>query len=258
MKSLSINKFFNFKKKIIFISGTSGLLGNSFAKLFLSMGCIVIGLDKKKKKLKNKNFHFFCDDVSNSKKVEVILKDIIKKFKKIDVIINNAGISYFTKFEERTDYELNSTLSTNLVGTINICKNYLKLHKSHKLKKCSIINIGSIYGILSPDFNIYQKGDNTNSEIYGASKAGIIQLTKYLSVYCAKYNINVNCLSPGGILNHKNKQKKKFISKYSSRVPLKRMADTSDFFTCILFLASEKSSYITGQNIVVDGGLSAW
>ncbi len=257
MKRLSISKFFDFKKKIILISGTSGLLGNSFAKLFLSMGSIVIGLDKKKNKIKDKNFYFFSEDVSNSKKVEITLKLIIKRFKKIDVIINNAGVSYFTKFEHRTDYELNSTLNTNLIGTINICKSYLKLYKIHKLKRCSIINIGSIYGTLSPDFNIYEKGDNINSEIYGASKAGIIQFTKYLSVYTAKYNINVNCLSPGGILNHKNMQKKKFIKKYSNRVPLNRMADTSDFFTCILFLASEKSSYITGQNLIVDGGLSA-
>ena len=96
------------------------------------------------------------------KKVEEILKFVIKKFKKIDVIINNAGISYFTKFENRTNYELNSTLNTNLVGTINVCRNYLKLHKVHKLKKCKIINIGSIYGLLSPDFNIYDKGDNIN------------------------------------------------------------------------------------------------
>ncbi len=258
MKSLSINKFFDFKKKIIMISGTSGLLGYAFAKLFLSLGCNVIGIDKKKNQIKHKNFHFFNEDVSNSKKIENILKFIIKKFKKIDVIINNAGISYFTKFENRTNYEFSSTLNTNLLGTINICKSYLKIHKTNKLKKCRIINIGSIYGILSPDFNIYDKGDNINSEIYGASKAGIIQFTKYLSVYAAKHNITVNCLSPGGILNHKNKQKKKFINKYSKRVPLKRMADTSDFFTCILFLASEKSSYITGQNIVVDGGLSAW
>ena len=258
MKNILMNKIFNFKKKIIIISGTSGLLGNSFAKLFLDLGCNVIGLDKKKNQIKHKNFYFFNEDVSNSKKVEEILKFVIKKFKKIDVIINNAGISYFTKFENRTNYELNSTLNTNLVGTINVCRNYLKLHKVHKLKKCKIINIGSIYGLLSPDFNIYDKGDNINSEIYGASKAAIIQFTKYLSVYGAKYNINVNCLSPGGILNHKNKQKKKFINKYSNRVPLKRMANTSDFFTCILFLASEKSSYVTGQNIVVDGGLSSW
>ena len=111
---------------------------------------------------------------------------------------------------------------------------------------------------MSPDFNIYEKGDNINSEIYGASKAGIIQFTKYLSVYGAKYNINVNCLSPGGILNSNNTQRKSFIKKYSKKVPLKRMATTDDFLSCIIFLASEKSSYVTGQNIIIDGGFSVW
>ena len=97
MKNLSINKIFNFKKKIIIISGTSGLLGNSFAKLFLDLGCNVIGLDKKKNQIKHKNFYFFNEDVSNSKKVEEILKFVIKKFKKIDVIINNAENFIFYK-----------------------------------------------------------------------------------------------------------------------------------------------------------------
>ena len=258
MKSLSINKIFNFKNKVVVISGTSGLLGNSFAELFLSIGSIVIGIDKKKGSIKNNNFYFFNTDISNTKKIDKIMNSIIKKFKKIDVIINNAGISYFTKFEDRTDYELNSTLKTNLIGTINLCKSYLKIHKKRKLKRCSIINIGSIYGSLSPNFSIYQKGDNINSEIYGASKAGIIQFTKYLSVYGAKYNINVNCLSPGGILNFNKMQKKNFIKKYSKRVPLKRMATTDDFISCIIFLSSEKSSYVTGQNIIIDGGLSVW
>ncbi len=258
MKNLSINKIFNFKNKVIVISGTSGLLGSSFAKLFLSIGSIVIGIDQKKGKISDKNFYFFTSDISNSNKIDKILNSVIKKFKKVDVIINNAGKSYFTKLENRTDFELNSTLKTNLVGTINLCKSYLKIHKKKKLKRCSIINIGSIYGSLSPDFSVYEKGDNINSEIYGASKAGIIQFTKYLSVYGSKYNINVNCLSPGGILNLDHMQKKNFIKKYSKRVPLKRMATTEDFVTCIIFLASEKSSYITGQNIIVDGGLSVW
>jgi NAD(P)-dependent dehydrogenase (short-subunit alcohol dehydrogenase family) len=258
MKNLSINKLFNFKNKIIVITGSSGLLGTSFAQLFLDMGSTVVGLDKSKNKIKNDKFYFFNLDISDEKKINKILKFVLKKFKKIDVIINNAGISYYKKFEKRTKKELNSTFNTNLVGTINICKNYLNFHKKFKLDKCSIINIGSIYGILSPDFNIYGKSDNINSEIYGATKAGIIQFTKYFSVYGAKYNINVNCLSPGGVLNSIKTQKKKFIQNYSRRVPLNRMANVDDFFTCLMFLASDKSSYVTGQNIVVDGGLSAW
>lgn len=258
MKNQSIDKIFNFKNKIIVISGTSGQLGSSFAELFLSNGSIVIGIDKNKNQIKNKNFYFFKADISNSKKIKLIIKLVLTKFNKIDVIINNAGLSFYTRLEDRTQKELQSTFYTNLVGTINICKNYLNFHKKFKLKKCNIINIGSIYGSLSPNFEIYSKGDNINSEIYGATKAGIIQFTKYLSVYAAKYNINVNCLSPGGIINTNKRQNIKFVKKYSKNIPLKRMANTEDLYTSVIFLASDKSSYITGQNIIIDGGLSAW
>ena len=107
---------------------------------------------------------------------------------------------------------------------------------------------------MSPDFRVYGKKDNFNSEIYGATKAALIQITKYYSVILSNLNINVNCLSPGGIYD----QKKNFIKKYSQRVPKKRMAKNEDLNTGILFLASDKSDYVTGQNLIIDGGLSAW
>lgn len=258
MANLLTDKLFNYKNKIVVITGTSGLLGKSLVKLFLSLNSIVIGMDIKKNKITNKNFHFFNIDIVNNKKVQKTLHNIIKKHKKIDVIINNAGVSFFTKFEKRTEKELISTFKVNLLGTINVCKNYFILHKKFKLKRCNIINIGSIYGSMSPDFRIYANPNNYNSEIYGSTKAGIIQLTKYLAILMSRHKINVNCMSPGGILNKDKKHKKIFIKKYSSRIPINRMANTEDFYTCILFLSSDFSKYITGQNILVDGGLSAW
>lgn len=128
-------------------------------------------------------------------------------------------------------------------------------YKKYNLKSASIINIASIYGLLSPDFKIYFKGDRFSSEIYGATKASIIQITKYFAVLFAKNNIRVNAISPGGILN-KNIQTKRFIKNYSNRVPLKRMANVEDLFTAIFYLSSDYSKYSTGQNIIVDGGLS--
>ncbi len=258
MKVHSIEKLFNFKNKIILISGTSGLLGKSLAKLFLDIGSIVVGFDLKKPKIYHKNFYHTTIDITNEKKVIKNLEITLKKFKRIDVIINNAGVSFFTKFENRKKKELDKTFQVNITGAINISKNYFLSHKKMKLKKCKIINIGSIYGNMSPDFRIYGKNDNFNSEIYGITKAGIIQLTKYLSVLMSKHNINVNCMSPGGILNETKKQNSRFVKKYINRIPLNRMAIPNDFFTCILFLASDSSSYVTGQNIIIDGGLSAW
>ena len=196
MKIHSIDNLFDFKNKVILISGTSGLLGASLAKLFLDIGSIVIGFDLKKQKIFHKNFYHATIDITDEKKIKKNFDKIYKKFKQIDVIINNAGVSIFTKFEKRKKKELIKTFQVNIVGTINICKNYFLLHKKMKLKKCKIINIGSIYGNISPDFRIYGKNDNFNSEIYGATKAGVIQLTKYLSVLMSKYNINVNSMSP--------------------------------------------------------------
>ena len=167
-------------------------------------------------------------------------------------------VSVFSKYDKRTDKELDKTIDTNIKGVLNIINSYSDVHKKNKLKKCNVINIGSIYGMLSPDFRIYGKKDRFNSEIYGATKAAVIQLTKYYSVILSKYNINVNCLSPGGIFNKNKPQNKKFVKEYSKRVPQERMGDVENLFTGILFLASEHSSYISGQNLVIDGGLSTW
>ena len=127
-----------------------------------------------------------------------------------------------------------------------------------KLKKASIINIGSIFGVVSPDFRNYTDLPRKSPEIYGASKAGVIQMTKYFSVNLAERNIRVNCVSPGGIFNPKNPQGKDFIDNYSFRVPMKRMAEEKEIVGAILYLASSAASYTTGQNILIDGGLTSW
>ena len=156
---------------------------------------------------------------------------------------------------DRTDEEVDKVFKTNVSSIINIIKNYTILFDQKKLKRGKIINIGSIYGFLSPDFNIYSKGDRLSSEIYGASKSSVIQLTKYFAVLLANKNINVNCISPGGILN-KKLQSKKFIKNYIKRVPKNRMGKVDDLHSAIIYLSSDFSDYTTGQNIIVDGGLS--
>tara|TARA_B100000989_G_scaffold256561_1_gene205804 strand:+ start:1221 stop:1997 length:777 start_codon:yes stop_codon:yes gene_type:complete len=258
MPNQKIDNFFNFKEKIILITGSSGQIGSSLCKLFLDLGAKVYGLDTTSGRVKHKNFFFKKLNIIKKTFVERSINTIIKKNKKIDVIINNAGYSVFTKFYNRTKKELDKTINVNIIGTLNIINSYVKIHKKKKLQYCNIINIGSIYGLMSPDFRIYGKKGNYNSEIYGATKASIIQLTKYYSVLLADLNINVNCLSPGGLYNTKNPQTASFIKKYSLRVPKARMAKPEDLYTGIIFLASSKSNYVSGQNIIVDGGLSSW
>lgn len=249
--------YFDFKNKIILVTGCSGIIGTKICEEFIQNNSIVIGIDIKKNMIKNKNFFFKKIDLNNNNNIQILLKKIIKNYKSIDIIINCAAISYFTHFEKRSSNEIKKTIDINLIATINIIKNYVVLHKKYKLLSCKIINFGSIYGSYSPDFNIYKSGDRFNSEIYGATKASIIQLTKYLAVMYAKYNIKINCISPGGTIDKNSKLKKGFYNRYSKKVPLGRMATPKDIITTVMYLASDYTKYTIGQNIIVDGGLTA-
>ena len=250
-----LKKLFNFNNKIVLITGCSGQIGREITRLYLSLGAKVYGFDLNPLKLKNKNFFFINIDITNQKKIKFELESIFKKEKKIDIIINNAATSVFSSIEKRNNNELQKVFDLNVQSVINLIKYYYINYKKYNLKSSSIINIASIYGFLSPDFKIYKKGERFSAEIYGATKASIIQMTKYFAVLFAKKNIRVNAISPGGILNKKI-QTSRFIKNYSKRVPLNRMGNVEDLFTALVYLSSDYSKYGTGQNIIVDGGLS--
>ena len=235
-------------KKTAIVTGCNGSLGTFFCKKLIEKNYSVIGLDLQKKSLQ-KNIIYKKLDISNFDQVKLFFKSL----NKIDLLINNAGTGVYTPSEKRTKIEIKKVVDTNLLGNLYISLETLK--KMKKLKRGKIINIASIYGFLSPDFDIYSKGDRFSSEVYGASKSSVIQLTRYFAVLLAKKKININCLSPGGILN-KKKQSLKFIKRYTKNVPCKRMANVQDIFSGVLYLTSETSNYTTGQNIIIDGGLS--
>ena len=250
-----LDKLFNFKNKIVLITGCNGQIGKKISELFLSLGAKVYGFDLNNAKIHNQNFIYIKIDITESKILKKKINQIFQKEKKIDILINNAATSIFSGIEKRRDNELSKVYNLNVKSVINIIKYFYINYKKYNMKKASIINFGSIYGFLSPDFKIYTNGNRFSAEIYGASKASLIQITKYFAVLFAKKNIRVNSISPGGILN-KKLQSKKFIKNYSSRVPMNRMANVDDLFTAILYLASDFSKYGTGQNIIIDGGLS--
>jgi len=165
------------------------------------------------------------------------------------------GGSPVRKGEVACSEDANKTLAVNVTVTDERIRNFSDLMKSGR--RGSIVNVSSIYGLISPDFRIYE-GDpeQYNSAAYGASKAGIIQLTKYRAAAAmANFEICVNAVSPGGIYQDHHP---KFNKLYSERVPMKRMTQPEEIVNAILFLLSPPSSYITGQNIVVDGGMSIW
>ncbi|NQV00056.1 MAG: SDR family oxidoreductase [Parcubacteria group bacterium] len=256
-----LSNFFNLRGKTILVTGATGQLGRQICEMYNNVGSQVIGVDKdlnSKRMIKSDNIKYFSVDVSDKKSVTDIFEMIYSKFSQVDVLINNAGISVFEPFEERSEESFDTVMDTNLKGTFFCIQSYVAGINNSKVKKGNIINIASVYGVVSPDFRIYTDCLRKNSEVYGATKAGIIQMTKYFAVHLAKDNVRVNCISPGGIFNPDNPQGEDFIKNYSERNPMGRMALVDEIIGGLFYLSSDAATYTTGQNIIIDGGMSCW
>jgi NAD(P)-dependent dehydrogenase (short-subunit alcohol dehydrogenase family) len=236
--------------KNILITGSEGQLGKYFSNKLLEQGHNVTGYDVQQNS-SNNDLSYRQVDITKESEVRAAVEDLGEK---LDVLINNAGTAAFTPFEERTEEEIDRVMDVNIKGLLFLTQQvFTKIFKPNSGGR--IINMGSIYGVVSGDMNIYKEGDRRTSEIYGASKAAVIQLTKYFSTYMAPFNVSVNCISPGGIFNH---QSESFVKAYTNKVPMKKMGHEEDLFAALDFLISTSSSYLTGQNIIIDGGLTAW
>ena len=258
MKDSNLDNIYNLKNKVVVITGSCGQLGSSMCGLFINIGCKVIGIDYLIESNKINNVDYYQLDIRKSKDVSTVFKSIFDKFKKIDVLINNAGVSVFETFEDRSEENFEWVMNVNLKGTFNCIQKYVANYDLKGQKQGCIINIASMYGVISPDFRIYSENDRKNSEIYGATKAGVIQMSKYFAVHLAERNIRTNSISPGGVYNPKSPQADVFIKNYEFRCPMQRMANSDEISNVALFLSSQLSSYVNGQNITVDGGMSAW
>ena len=260
MKNNFLESIFRLKDKIVLVTGATGQLGHEICETYEKAGARVIGMDKvlnKIKMIKSDRGKYNVMDIVDLDSVKKVFDKVYSTYKRLDILVNNAGVSTFEPFEERSEKSFDWVMDINLKGTFFCIQTYINIIKTNKEKGC-IINVASIYGNISPDYRIYTDCARKNSEVYGATKAGIIQMTKYFAVHAAKYGVRVNCISPGGILNPEDPQGKDFIKNYSSRCPMGRMAYVSEMTGGILFLSSEAASYITGQNLLIDGGFSCW
>ena len=250
---------FNLKNKIILITGGSGFFGKQIIKALLEKKAKVINLDEKSCGILNKNYFFYKTNILNESELNVIYKKIINKFNKINVIINNAAIDYKPNqkntlkkgFFETTIEKWNQEIAVGLTGSFLVTKIFSK--NMIKNKKGIILNIASDLSVIAPDERLYKHLNSHKPVTYSVIKHGIVGFTKYLAAYFASYNIRVNSLSPGGIFNN---QDKKFVKKIRELIPLNRMAKKNEYKEIIQFLCSDASSYITGQNILIDGGRS--
>ena len=264
-------KLFNLNDEVVLITGGNGQLGSEYAKCLLNNGAKkVIGLDLKKSKLldplqDSDRFSFFEVDITQKKSLVDVSKEIEEIACSPTVLINNAGIDSSpdsslenaSRFEDYTEDQWDKVLDVNLKGTFLTCQVFGGLMA--KRKKGSIINISSIYGMVSPDQSLYeyrrQKGEEFYKPVaYSASKSGIMNLTKYLAVYWASSSVRVNTLTLAGVYNNQDDE---FLRQYNSRIPLGRMANVDDYNGAIIFLSSPASQYMTGSNLIVDGGWTA-
>ena len=239
------------ENKIIIITGGNGLLGKEFINFIKREGGICINLDINHKT--NSDLSNINCNITNSDEVLSSLNLIIKKYHRIDGLINNAyprTSDWGVKFEETPLLSWKKNIDDQLNSHFFITQQISKFMLNNKCG--SIINIASIYGIQAPDFSIYENIDMLNPPAaYSAIKGGLINLTKYLASYLGPNNIRVNSISPGGIFNNQNPH---FVINYSKKVPLQRMGTPQDIAPAVVFLLSDDSKYITGHNLIIDGG----
>jgi NAD(P)-dependent dehydrogenase (short-subunit alcohol dehydrogenase family) len=252
------------KNKIVVITGGAGLIGRVFARAVVENGgmAIVADLDlasackiSAEIEVGYPGFIKFAEiDITNTKSIQGFISEIDKEYGRIDAVVNNAyprNSNYGKKLEDISYEDFCENVSLHLGGYFLVAQQFCKYFKTQNIG--NIINISSIYGVIAPRFDIYNDTAMTMPVEYAATKSAIIHMTKYFSRYFKGYNIRVNCISPGGILDG---QPQIFLDKYNSYSSTKGMLDAKDLQGAFLFLTSDMSKYVFGQNIIVDDGWS--
>jgi len=249
--------------KVIVITGGAGLIGQEFAKAVMSQGGIAViadidegGMQYAIKELEQTftsgKIDSFKLNVTSKESLQECIDYVDRKYKKIDALINNAyprNKNYGRHFFDVEYDDFVENLGMNLGGCI-IPSQLFSLY-FQKQGYGNIINISSIYGVISPKFEIYNNTEMTVPVEYAAIKSGMLHLTRYMAKYFKGKNIRVNTISPGGILDA---QPKEFLDRYNQQCSTKGMLDPKDLNGTLIFLLSDMSNYINGKNIIVDDG----
>jgi NAD(P)-dependent dehydrogenase (short-subunit alcohol dehydrogenase family) len=247
---------FSCKDKVALVTGGLGLIGKEIVKALSDFGaavCVADVDDQRLKGLKNRSgIKFEHLDITSDDSIRQTLEAVIKEYKKIDILVNCAYPrtgDWGARCENVSFDSWKINVNSHLGGYFLCCQ---KVADQMRLQGGgSIINFASIYGVIAPDFSIYEGSTMTMPVAYSAIKGGIIALSKYMATYYAKDNIRVNCISPGGVFD---KQQDSFVEKYVAKTPLGRMGTAKDMVGAVLYLASDASLYVTGHNLLVDGG----
>ncbi len=253
--------------KVVVVTGAAGLLGEVFCRELLAGGAQVVAVDADGEALDRlqatagEGLVPHRADIRIRAEMAGVREATVARLGRIDGLLNNAATKSPNFFEPLETFPLddwNHVMSVNLTGAFVCCQEFGSAMAAAGAG--SIVNVLSIYGVVAPDQRIYQGSEylgrpiNTPA-IYSVSKAGLWGLTSYLSSYWGAKGVRVNALTPGGIFSGQNRT---FVDRYSERVPMARMGRPDELCGALVYLLSDASSYVTGQNLVVDGGLTVW
>ena len=248
------------------ITGGSGVLGTVFARALADQGAqiVIADIDEGRSiacaaeiaKSSGRRCLGISLDVSDQVVVEGAIRLVEDTFGRIDILINNAAAQPPGMFARLEDYSVdvwNKVMAVNLTGQFLMARSVAPIML--RQKRGSIINISSIYGVVGPNQHIYEGSKFNTPPSYSASKAGVLGLTRYLATYWADRGIRVNSITPGGVFRE---HKDPFLANYCAHVPMGRMAEQNELCGAVIYLACNASSYVTGHNLIVDGGWTAW
>lgn len=243
---------FSVKDKIIVVTGGNGLLGKKMVQSLRAGNGVCISADID---FSDDSEYNCVIDITSETAVKEAIKSILAKYGRIDGWVNNAyprTSDWGNKMENVAYSSWQKNIDMHLNGYFLCCREILEAMKIQQ--SGSVINMSSIYGMVGPDFSVYEGTSMTMPVAYSAIKGGIINLSRYLAAYYGPHQVRVNCISPGGIFDN---QPEDFVNRYSAKVPLRRLGSPEDIVSGVHFLLSAESSYITGHNLVIDGGWTA-
>ena len=270
------SSLFNIKDKVVVVTGGLGQLGQQFMRTLLGQDARVVCLDMDdsverlssdlQEQVTKDRLMLTTADVTKTAEIKDVLQTIEQKWGVPYGLINNAALdsppsaaaNNNLPFEQYDMQLFDRIMDVNVNGVVQCCQAFGS--RMAEVGQGSIINISSIYGLLSPDQSLYQyrreRGEAFYKPVsYAVSKSALYNLTRYLATYWGGKGVRVNTLSFGGVFNQQDDE---FLQGYAKRTPLGRMANPDEYNGAIVFLLSQASSYMTGSNMVIDGGFSAW
>jgi NAD(P)-dependent dehydrogenase (short-subunit alcohol dehydrogenase family) len=257
-----VEELFSLRGKVALVTGGSGRYGLPICLALAEAGAMVVVGSREADKAaaaaallrETADAEGLPIDLTSRASVQAAADQIVKSFGRVDVLVNNAARLTTGTLESFSDAQWSADMETNAAGLFTACQIFGNVMKTRGTG--AIINMGSIYGLVSPRFSIYEgHPEMTSPPSYAFAKGGLVSLTRYLAVYLAPAGVRVNCITPGGL--ESPGMPEDFKRRYEARTPLGRLARWNDIKGATVFLASDASAYMTGQNVVLDGGLTA-